>query len=57
MPDVCDEDAVNRLFDGAAEAYGRIDIAFNNAGIYHRGQSDRKHRIAAAGDGYKTSAT
>lgn len=31
--DVCDEDAVNGLFDGAAETYGRIDIAFNNAGI------------------------
>lgn len=31
--DVCDEDAVNNLFDTAARSYGCIDIAFNNAGI------------------------
>lgn len=31
--DVSDEDAVNALFDAAAESCGRIDIAFNNAGI------------------------
>lgn len=31
--DVADEDAVNALFDTAAKAYGRVDIAFNNAGI------------------------
>ena len=31
--DVSDEDAVNALFDTAAQTYGRIDIAFNNAGI------------------------
>jgi NAD(P)-dependent dehydrogenase (short-subunit alcohol dehydrogenase family) len=31
--DVSDEDAVNALFDAAAEAYGWVDIAFNNAGI------------------------
>ncbi|HWF27474.1 MAG TPA: SDR family NAD(P)-dependent oxidoreductase, partial [Mycobacterium sp.] len=31
--DVSDEDAVNELFDTAAEAYGSVDIAFNNAGI------------------------
>lgn len=31
--DVSDEDAVNALFDTAARAHGRIDIAFNNAGI------------------------
>ena len=31
--DVCDEDAVNNLFDTAAESYGSVDIAFNNAGI------------------------
>jgi NAD(P)-dependent dehydrogenase (short-subunit alcohol dehydrogenase family) len=31
--DVSDEDAVNGLFDAAAEAYGWVDIAFNNAGI------------------------
>lgn len=31
--DVSDENAVNALFDGAAEAHGRVDIAFNNAGI------------------------
>ncbi|QGW32261.1 Levodione reductase [Mycobacterium avium subsp. avium] len=31
--DVADEDAVNALFDTAARRYGRIDIAFNNAGI------------------------
>jgi NAD(P)-dependent dehydrogenase (short-subunit alcohol dehydrogenase family) len=31
--DVADEDAVNALFDTAADTYGSIDIAFNNAGI------------------------
>jgi NAD(P)-dependent dehydrogenase (short-subunit alcohol dehydrogenase family) len=31
--DVSDEDAVNRLFDTAAETCGSVDIAFNNAGI------------------------
>jgi NAD(P)-dependent dehydrogenase (short-subunit alcohol dehydrogenase family) len=31
--DVSDEDAVNKLFDHAAHAYGSVDIAFNNAGI------------------------
>ncbi|MEV6931127.1 3-oxoacyl-ACP reductase [Dactylosporangium sp. NPDC051485] len=31
--DVADEAAVKALFDGVAERYGRLDIAFNNAGI------------------------
>jgi NAD(P)-dependent dehydrogenase (short-subunit alcohol dehydrogenase family) len=31
--DVSDETAVNTLFDTAAEAYGSVDIAVNNAGI------------------------
>ncbi|MET8528099.1 3-oxoacyl-ACP reductase [Micromonospora sp. NPDC005172] len=31
--DVADEAAVRDLFDGVAERHGRIDIAFNNAGI------------------------
>jgi NAD(P)-dependent dehydrogenase (short-subunit alcohol dehydrogenase family) len=31
--DVTDEAAVSALFDGVAERLGRIDIAFNNAGI------------------------
>ncbi len=31
--DVSDEDAVNALFDNAAQTYGSVDIAFNNAGI------------------------
>jgi NAD(P)-dependent dehydrogenase (short-subunit alcohol dehydrogenase family) len=31
--DVSDEDAVNTLFDTAAQRYGSVDIAFNNAGI------------------------
>ncbi|HEY3905960.1 MAG TPA: SDR family NAD(P)-dependent oxidoreductase, partial [Streptosporangiaceae bacterium] len=31
--DVASEDDVKRLFDEVATAYGRIDIAFNNAGI------------------------
>ena len=30
---VTDEAQVNALFDGAASAYGSVDIAFNNAGI------------------------
>ncbi|XVV11500.1 3-oxoacyl-ACP reductase [Actinoplanes sp. CA-131856] len=31
--DVSDEESVKRLFDGVAERHGRVDIAFNNAGI------------------------
>jgi NAD(P)-dependent dehydrogenase (short-subunit alcohol dehydrogenase family) len=31
--DVTDEAQVSALFDGVAERYGRVDIAFNNAGI------------------------
>ena len=31
--DVTDEAAVEALFDGVAERYGSVDIAFNNAGI------------------------
>jgi NAD(P)-dependent dehydrogenase (short-subunit alcohol dehydrogenase family) len=31
--DVTDEAQVNHLFDTAAETYGSVDIAFNNAGI------------------------
>jgi len=30
---VADEGEVNNLFDKAVELYGRLDIAFNNAGI------------------------
>ena len=31
--DVTDEDAVQRLFDTAADAFGRIDVLVNNAGL------------------------
>jgi NAD(P)-dependent dehydrogenase (short-subunit alcohol dehydrogenase family) len=31
--DVADEAAVRDLFDGVAERHGRVDVAFNNAGI------------------------
>jgi NAD(P)-dependent dehydrogenase (short-subunit alcohol dehydrogenase family) len=31
--DVADEDQVRELYDGVAQRYGRIDVAFNNAGI------------------------
>ncbi|SBT53311.1 3-oxoacyl-ACP reductase [Micromonospora auratinigra] len=31
--DVADEGAVRELFDGVAERHGRVDVAFNNAGI------------------------
>jgi NAD(P)-dependent dehydrogenase (short-subunit alcohol dehydrogenase family) len=31
--DVADEEQVRNLFDGIADRYGRIDVAFNNAGI------------------------
>jgi len=31
--DVTDRDAVEALFDGVVERHGRVDIAFNNAGI------------------------
>jgi NAD(P)-dependent dehydrogenase (short-subunit alcohol dehydrogenase family) len=33
VADVADEDQVRDLFDGVAERFGRIDVAFNNAGI------------------------
>jgi NAD(P)-dependent dehydrogenase (short-subunit alcohol dehydrogenase family) len=33
VADVADEDQVRELFDGIAGRFGRIDIAFNNAGI------------------------
>jgi NAD(P)-dependent dehydrogenase (short-subunit alcohol dehydrogenase family) len=31
--DVADEEQVRDLFDGIADRYGRVDVAFNNAGI------------------------
>ncbi|MEU7653765.1 3-oxoacyl-ACP reductase [Micromonospora taraxaci] len=31
--DVADESAVRDLFDGVADRHGRVDVAFNNAGI------------------------
>ena len=31
--DVADEEQVKDLFDGIADRYGRVDVAFNNAGI------------------------
>ncbi len=31
--DVTDEDGVRAMFDGIVQQYGRVDIAFNNAGI------------------------
>ncbi len=34
--DVADEDQVRELFDGVAARFGRIDVAFNNAGISPR---------------------
>ncbi|HEY6526283.1 MAG TPA: SDR family NAD(P)-dependent oxidoreductase [Solirubrobacteraceae bacterium] len=33
VADVTDHDALDRAVDGAAEAYGRLDVAFANAGI------------------------
>jgi NAD(P)-dependent dehydrogenase (short-subunit alcohol dehydrogenase family) len=33
VADVADEEQVRSLFDGVAQRYGRIDVAFNNAGI------------------------
>jgi NAD(P)-dependent dehydrogenase (short-subunit alcohol dehydrogenase family) len=33
VADVADEEQVRDLFDGVADRYGRIDVAFNNAGI------------------------
>lgn len=33
LADVTDHDALDRAVDGAAEAYGRLDVAFANAGI------------------------
>jgi len=36
--DVTDESQVNHLIEAAVQAYGRIDIMFNNAGIYRGGK-------------------
>jgi NAD(P)-dependent dehydrogenase (short-subunit alcohol dehydrogenase family) len=33
VADVASEDQVRALFDGVAERHGRVDVAFNNAGI------------------------
>ncbi|MEU6202631.1 3-oxoacyl-ACP reductase [Micromonospora musae] len=33
VADVADEDAVRDLFDGVVARHGRVDVAFNNAGI------------------------
>ena len=33
MADVCSDDDVRQLYEAAHDRYGRIDIAFNNAGI------------------------
>jgi NAD(P)-dependent dehydrogenase (short-subunit alcohol dehydrogenase family) len=33
VADVADEDQVRDLFDGVADRHGRVDVAFNNAGI------------------------
>ena len=39
MPtDITDPDAVARLFGRAVEAFGRVDLVFNNAGISARGR-------------------
>ena len=35
--DVTQEDQVRRLVEETVERYGRLDIAFNNAGIEHGG--------------------
>jgi NAD(P)-dependent dehydrogenase (short-subunit alcohol dehydrogenase family) len=32
--DVTEEDAVRRLFDGTVQRYGRVDLLFNNAGVF-----------------------
>ncbi len=34
--DVRDEAAVTRLFDAATDRFGRVDLLFNNAGIFSR---------------------
>lgn len=36
--DVTDEDAVKALFQSARETYGRIDVLFNNAGVFAQGK-------------------
>lgn len=38
VTDVSKEDQVDRLFDSVAQQWGRIDLLFNNAGIFPPGQ-------------------
>jgi len=38
--DVANEADVQRVVDGAIEAFGRIDVLCNNAGVVHRGPVD-----------------
>src|SRR5699024_4665812 len=37
--DISDADAVKKLFDATREKYGRLDLLFNNAGIFPGGVS------------------
>jgi 3-oxoacyl-[acyl-carrier protein] reductase len=39
--DVTDEDSVNRLMDAAVEAFGRLDVLVNNAGVSRDGTIGR----------------
>ena len=36
VTDVTDPDAVRSLFAGVVQAHGRVDVLFNNAGIFGR---------------------
>ncbi len=50
--DVTDEAQVDHLFDAAADAYGSVDIAFNNAGhLAARRRLDRDDRAAGLAEG------
>jgi NAD(P)-dependent dehydrogenase (short-subunit alcohol dehydrogenase family) len=44
--DVTDAEAVTALFDGACDAHGRVDVLFNNAGVF--GASGPLEELAAA---------
>ena len=55
--DVRDADAIDAAVDATIAEFGRLDIAFNNAGIFDRGVSFEDYDDAAWGDMLATNLT